>query len=727
MQHDIYRKIIMNISVGFAYHEMIFSDKGEPIDFEFIDVNDFFGEIVGYSSDKIKGKKITEIHQYLNVDDFDWRNAFNDIFTLKEGKTFTIYSLIRNRYYSVNAYAISKKHFITVLNDITDVGGQFQPDDNQIRLIIDAISEGIVCIDTNGICVFCNSQALKILGFTLEETLGKHISEIVRDENGEFRFSPTLTLADIIKETSQKIYWIKNDVYLHFASKNQYNNGERIGTVLTFYDINIVIEMQSQLEDKEKENALLLRNLPGMVYRSSLERDKPLLYVSSGSWDLTGYPPSSFTDTKGVSLDKLIIEDYRSHIHQAWNEAITKRIVFKEEYVILTGDGAYRWVLETARPIINEANGIEGFEGIIVNIDQLKKKQKEIEYLTCHDQLTGLYNRNYFEIIKNDYLQAVYLPLTTMMVDINGLRVINETIGLEEGDKVIQTAARIIESCCNDDDIIARIAGASFIILMPNRSLTQATEVLNKIKSICARHNQSMHSSIYHINLSIGLATQTSIDQHYDDIRKQAEDAMYKNKLLDNSSTHSAVIASITSAMFERSHETELHSYRIKDLAKQISMILGLSPEKTDELLLLATLHDIGKVAISDAILNKPGPLTPEEWVEMRKHPMVGYRIAKASPMLKPIANYILSHHERWDGTGYPRGLKGLEIPLLSRIISVVDAFDAMTEDRPYRSKRTVDEALKEIVDNSGTQFDPRIASIFVKMILDGINSFRKK
>jgi HD-GYP domain-containing protein (c-di-GMP phosphodiesterase class II) len=199
---------------------------------------------------------------------------------------------------------------------------------------------------------------------------------------------------------------------------------------------------------------------------------------------------------------------------------------------------------------------------------------------------------------------------------------------------------------------------------------------------------------------------------------------MYKRKLLERKSSHSAIISSIKSTVYARSQETEEHAERMQRLSRLVGLRLGLSEVELDELSLLAALHDIGKVGIDDNILKKPGQLTAEEWIEMKKHPEIGYRIAMASPELMSIANYILCHHERWDGKGYPQGLKGKQIPLFSRIISIIDAYDAMTEDRPYRSALTHDEALEEIKINAGTQFDPEAARIFIEVMN---NEFGKK
>ena len=144
---------------------------------------------------------------------------------------------------------------------------------------------------------------------------------------------------------------------------------------------------------------------------------------------------------------------------------------------------------------------------------------------------------------------------------------------------------------------------------------------------------------------------------------------------------------------------------------------MSLNDQQLDELQLLATLHDIGKMSIGDNILSKNDKLNDEEWMEMKKHPAVGFRIAQATSERIPIANFILCHHERWDGKGYPQGLSTNAIPLLSRILSIVDAYDAMTFDRPYRLAMSKSEAIEEIKRNSGTQFDPSIAELFIKLI----------
>ncbi len=201
-------------------------------------------------------------------------------------------------------------------------------------------------------------------------------------------------------------------------------------------------------------------------------------------------------------------------------------------------------------------------------------------------------------------------------------------------------------------------------------------------------------------------------------MEKQAEDDMIRHKLLQRKSYHSAVLSSIMAALYASSQETEAHAKRIAFLSEMIGNRLNLPGKMLDELRLFSMLHDIGKVGIDDHILNKAGSLSDEEGGIMRRHPELGFRIAKSSPELESVAEYILTHHERWDGTGYPQGLRGDEIPLLSRILAVADAYDAMTQDRVYRRALTKEAALEEIRSNAGTQFDPFIAQVFIDSIV---------
>jgi len=195
--------------------------------------------------------------------------------------------------------------------------------------------------------------------------------------------------------------------------------------------------------------------------------------------------------------------------------------------------------------------------------------------------------------------------------------------------------------------------------------------------------------------------------------------------LLDNvrlyGHEHQAMLHILTSALDQRDGVTEGHSRRVADLSLVVARELGIQGDDLLDIERAGILHDIGKLAVPDAILSKPGPLTPDEWVEMRRHPDVGYQMVRDVPFLGRAAEIIRSHHERFDGAGYPRNLKGEEIPVGARIFAVVDAYDAMTSDRPYRMALSHDEALTEIRRQAGTQFDPVVVVPFFAAVRKGL------
>jgi len=382
----------------------------------------------------------------------------------------------------------------------------------------------------------------------------------------------------------------------------------------------------------------------------------------------------------------------------------------------LDKDGGVGYIELTAVNLTKDLN----IKGILINfsnITERKMREEEILYLSYHDSLTGLYNRTFFEIEKKRLDTESQLPLSVIIGDINGLKIINDSLGHAEGDKLLFTIGRILACNCRKEDIIARQGGDEFNILLPRTSNDIAYQIIDAINSACEDYNKKVSSELFHISISLGAATKTSTGLSLDSIFKIAEDFMYNRKLLEGRSFHSSIISSMKMALFEKSHETEEHAQRLVNLTRAVGHAVGLTNQQFDELELFSTLHDIGKIGIDDHILNKPAKLTDEEWVNMKKHAEIGYRIAMASPELMSIAYFILTHHERWDGKGYPRGLIGENIPLLSRILSVVDAYDAMTHDRPYRKGMLKQEAITELINNAGTQFDPDITKTFTKLI----------
>jgi HD-GYP domain-containing protein (c-di-GMP phosphodiesterase class II) len=221
------------------------------------------------------------------------------------------------------------------------------------------------------------------------------------------------------------------------------------------------------------------------------------------------------------------------------------------------------------------------------------------------------------------------------------------------------------------------------------------------------------------LSLSIGIATKIEVGQDMDEIIIEAESNMYKNKLDEKEINASSLIFALEQALYEKSNETMEHVFRIKDSAIKLGKSTKLHSNQLDELSLLASLHDIGKVAISETILLKEGKLTEKEWAVIKKHPEIGFNIAQSSPQIVHIAKFILACHENWDGSGYPQGLAGESIPIVSRIMSIADAYDVMTSERTYKKAMSKPEAIEELKRCAGTQFDPVLVNKFIGIILN--------
>lgn len=484
-------------------------------------------------------------------------------------------------------------------------------------------------------------------------------------------------------------------------------------------DVHEEIKALEALKESERSKELLLSHLPGLAYRCRNDRDWTMEYVSPGCIELTGYGSEELVLNKKISFNKLIESSYQATLYEQWQQAILKHEDFKAEYEIICADQSKKWVLELGQAVYDAKGNVLALEGIIIDITDIKLRDAQIQYLDMHDVLTGTYNRKYLEIETVRVNQAMYCPMLVMIADINGVRLINDAYGYREGDQLIIQAASILKQVCGDEASIFRTGGDEFTVLIPQFESKYLQNLFQRIKHSIEVYNDKLASPALNLSLSLGAAIREYASVGFEEIMKEAIESLHKNKLLDRKSHFSSVISSMQATMFAKSEETEEHTERLADYVRRMGQWLNLGQSQMDNLMLLSLLHDIGKIGIPEHILHKPGKLTDEEWIIMRKHTEIGYRIALASPELHTIAPYILTHHERWDGNGYPNGVKGDDIPLLARILSIVDAFDAMTQDRVYRRGMDTEDAIKELRRCAGSQFDPTLVDLFIQHVLN--------
>jgi len=347
----------------------------------------------------------------------------------------------------------------------------------------------------------------------------------------------------------------------------------------------------------------------------------------------------------------------------------------------------------------------------------IERKQAEemSKYLSMHDALTGLYNRAYFEEEMNRFTGGRYLPTTVVMCDLDGLKLVNDTFGHAAGDKLLAATANIIQQAVRQGDVAARIGGDEFAILLPAANETVAHALSDRLRARVEKYNQE--TAGVPLSISLGYAIRHDHKASIQDLLKEADNNMYREKLHHSRSARSAIVQTVMKLLEERDFVTEEHAERLQDLTSSLARKLGLPNSRIAEIRLLAKFHDIGKIGISDKILRKTGPLSREEWKDMRRHCEIGYRIAQSSPDLLPIADWILKHQEWWNGKGYPLGLAGENIPLECRILAIADAYDAMTSDRPYRKAMSHEDAVNELRRCAGTQFDPNLVELFIATI----------
>ncbi|MEO1816011.1 MAG: HD domain-containing phosphohydrolase [Acetobacterium sp.] len=354
------------------------------------------------------------------------------------------------------------------------------------------------------------------------------------------------------------------------------------------------------------------------------------------------------------------------------------------------------------------------FATIISEVSERKKAEQEILYLSYHDYLTGLHNRRFYEEELGRLDIPVNLPITLIMADVNGLKLINDSFGHAMGDKLLKKSARLITEAVPESSIVARLGGDEFIVILPQTDIFQAVEVINNLKAKTA--NEKIGA--FEISISYGYEIKEMEDQDIQEIYKRAEDDMYRHKLYESASIKNKTIELIMNTLYEKSSREMLHSRRVSEICKTIAVEMELSKDAVNQIGAAGLMHDIGKMGIDEKILNKEGLLNFEEWQEIQRHPEIGYRILSSSNEFSEMSKYVYEHHERWDGKGYPKKLKQEEISIQARIIGVADAYDAMTCDRTYRKGLSRTEAIRELRKNAGTQFDPEVTRIFVEKVL---------
>lgn len=498
--------------------------------------------------------------------------------------------------------------------------------------------------------------------------------------------------------------------------------------LLVIFPITTVVVGKLFIIQREQINQLQLTRFAEKRFRSLFEQAQiGICYLETdGSFINTNdYFNQMFQYTRD-ELMSLNIRDLNDKTEYNQNYALTQLLNDQDavdhtvEKPLLRKDGTSFWAnISVSRIRFNQE---DIYMSTVIDISERKKAEEMMHYLNYHDQTTGLNNRQYYEShIEKVDVEGNY-PLTLIKIDINGMKLINDAFGYEMGDTLVKKVVSLIKPIVYNSDMFCRFGGSDFLIVY--------TKVQKPyIDIIMAQINHMMtNETIQNIKVSVSsaYAVKSSSEEDINLVLKKAEMRLSREKLIDTSSMLSRTIEIIMNSLYEKNSREMEHSKRVSYWCEKIAQRMNLDSHIVSKLRIAGLMHDIGKIGIPDSILDKPDRLTEEEFNLIRKHSEVGYRILSAANEFSEIADYILAHHERWDGMGYPKGLKGSEIPIYARIISVADSFDAMTSDRAYRKAMSFQQAKQEIIKFSSVQFDPSVVKVFLEIIDSDTPSINK-
>ncbi len=604
---------------------------------------------------------------------------------------------------------VGTKHNITQQKAVQDA---LQLSETRYRTLMETIPEIVAHSDLNGNYVWVNTPGKEFFG---EDVCQHHFRDYFitkNDYHDTLRIiAPLLKKDDVIQLET----WLKREDgrsrLLKWQSKTLKENGQIVGLVSTARDITEKREAELRLEASEARYRHLFEKSPVGLLKVSLNGD--ILDANDYYVETVGAPSKAAVTNINLFAETQKRGDLAAIIRHI-SEHYATSTTYSTEMQFVSKWGKALYMHFKIDPVLDYDGHFTQLLVACEEISERKLAEARIKYLSYNDSLTGLYNRAFFDEELHRLDVDRQFPLSIIIGDVNGLKLANDTFGHLSGDKLLVTIADILKKSCRSEDIIARWGGDEFAILLPQTSEKMANIICDRIRAGCAASDpEPIQASI-----ALGVASKS---QDNDDVYKviaEAEDIMYRNKLLESKSIRNSIITSLEASLHEKTFETREHAHRMQKLCIEFGRALDLPASELDRLALLANLHDIGKIGVPDRILTKPGPLSGQEWDEIKKHPEIGYRIVCSSHELVAIAEEILAHHEKWDGSGYPGGLRAENIPLLARILTIVDAYDVMTHIRSYKQAIRHTEALEEIARCSNSQFDPKLVPVFLGIFM---------
>jgi diguanylate cyclase (GGDEF)-like protein/PAS domain S-box-containing protein len=752
MREDFYRSAMKEAPIGYACQRILCDDKGEPYDFEFVEVNSAFAECVYMEEGELIGRRYSETFPQLYGTKPEWLRLFAEIALSGGQKELELYSEVFIKWLHIKILSPEKYYFVLFLLDVSkereelerlehpeifeernSTGTEEDPKlwerrlseiadvlklekDFQFQRIIENLPLSLGIISLDGIILYANAKFTEL--FELSE------SDLGRKMTNDLWFEPekhnvwieTLDQQSVVNDFEMHLRTTSGKEFWAIGSGMLIQYQERSCVLATYINITERKRMESALKVSEEKYRLLTEFTSDVIWVLNLKKQK-FTYISPSIYDLTG---QTAEEALGMSFQDSLTPESAIIMQEAIDlnlKEFLKNPDDQKSYMLEIRqkhkNGDVIWVEVSIKYRFNDTGEIE-IVCVSRNIEERKKAEREVLYLSYHDQLTGLYNRRFYEEELERINFQRNLPMTLAIADVNGLKLTNDAFGHFAGDDLLKKIAAVINRELRAEDLAARIGGDEFALLLPKTDSAGAEVLINRIKKgfRTARTENSV------LSVSFGWATKETVEDDFSTLFIQAEDNMYHAKLIESMNMKNETIQLVMKRLYQKNELEQRHSERVGKLCFEIGKAMDLSKDDLWELELLGRMHDIGKIGIPDEILNKMKKLNEAEWLEIRRHPEIGYQILKTADEYLYIAEAVLSHHERADGKGYPRNLKLEEIPLNARILAIAEAYDVMRFGGTYKSSFEEDRVVEELFANAGTQFDGEIVRVFVEKVL---------
>ncbi|MDZ7640904.1 MAG: diguanylate cyclase [Desulfurivibrio sp.] len=595
----------------------------------------------------------------------------------------------------------------TKLHEIAVDKDELQAAHDKLDKLVSLNADGIMVMDKHGVIKFINPAAAAMLGRTENDLLGQQFGyPLTTKKNTEIELlSKNNTLVGVELRTQE----------------TEWNNQPALLT--SFRNITDRKLAEQALRENEEELGAMYENAPLIMMLA--DQDCRIRKANPYTGSFFGLSMDNILNSR---LDEILTcphcNDCGSgpHCHLCAFHSTTKETFATgksfnqvEVHLSLKQEEKQRDLTFLASTSLLQHKEKPLILIVLMDITKRKEAEAHLEHISFHDTPTGLYNRNFFEEEMKRLADGRHIPVGLVICDLDGLKLINDSLGHQAGDELISNTAHILKQSFRTSDIVARIGGDEFAVLLPETPYQKTREIAQRLRDYVEDHNNQ--DPRIPISLSVGFAVANSSPVDMQALFSEADDRMYREKIQTKKSSQSVAVRALTKALGARDFITEGHSQRLQELMTSLARAAAMDEDDINDLVLLAQFHDLGKISVPDRILFKDGPLTEEEMTEMRRHSEIGYEIALSVPNLQPIAEWILLHHERWDGKGYPRGLAGHDIPLPCRILAIADAHDAMVNDRPYRQAMSYQQAVEELRRCAGTQFDPDLVAKYIHIM----------